>query len=125
MINNLQISGVHNQLTDNARSYVKKKIGGLEKYIPRAARESTFVDVKLKEGKSKDKKTFECEVIMKMPKSTLTAHRKSTALLAAIDEVEENLKNQLKRYKDLHSSARLDKRVLSRFKRSVSSEGVL
>ncbi len=37
---------------------MSKENWGPGKYIPRAARESTCVDVKLKEGKSKDKKNF-------------------------------------------------------------------
>jgi ribosomal subunit interface protein len=116
MIKHLQISGVHSQLTDDMRLYVEKKIGGLYKYLPKAARESAHVEVKLKEKKSKNKQTHECEVIMKLPGKTITAHQSSQSVLAAIDEVEANLKNQLKKYKDLHSPERLHRRVISRFR---------
>jgi ribosomal subunit interface protein len=117
MIKALQISGVHSQLTDEMRSYVNKKIGGLDNYIPRGARESVHAEVKLKEGKSKDKQKHECEVIMKLPKATITVHKKSTSILAAIDEVEANLKHQLKRYKDTHRSSRFYRHTLARFRR--------
>ena len=82
MINTLQISGLHSNLTNKERSYALKKIGGLDKYIPKMARASASVEVKLKGKKAKDKRTHECEVIMKLPKSTITSHRNSTSFIA-------------------------------------------
>jgi ribosomal subunit interface protein len=120
MINNLTVSGVHTKTTEDLRLYVEKKIGGLTKYVPKSAREATHIEVKLKEAKSKQKLTNECEVIMKLPGSNLTAHRKSTSMPAAIDEVEENLKNQLKRYKDKHSPSKLHRHVIARFRRRAA-----
>lgn len=117
MIKALQISGVHSQLTDEMRSYVNKKIGGLDNYIPRRARESAVAQVKLKEVKSKDKQKHECEVIMKLPGESITAHKKSTSMQAAIDGVEDNLKNQLRKYKETHRSSRFHRHVVARFKR--------
>jgi len=124
MINNLQISGVHSQLTDEIRKYIHRKIGGLDKYIPKRARESTFVEVKLKSKNAKTKHTFECEVIIKLPKGNITAHKESTTALAAIDEVENNLKIQLKKYKDLHTPSRFRRRILSKFKGSVAADNL-
>ena len=124
MINNLQISGVHAQADEKVRKYVYKKIGGLDKYIPRKARESAFADVKLKEIKSKTKEIFECEVIMKLPKGKITAHKSSASFMGAIDEVENNLKNQLKKYKDMHTPSRFRRRVLTRFKRTAAAENL-
>ncbi len=125
MINNLHISGVHSQLTDEMRMYVDKKIGGLHKYMSRHSRESVHVAVKLKESKAKDKQIHECEVIMRLPKSTLAAHKKSTSILAAIDEVEENLKNQLKKYKDTHAGPRVHRRLISALKQRPVPEPVV
>ena len=117
MINNLRISGIHMDVTTDMFLYVEKKIGGLNKYIPRRARESAQIDVKLKEGKSKYKQRYECEVIMKLPKARMTAHRKSTNVMAAVDEVEDNLKNQLKRYKNTHDPSHLQRHVIARLAR--------
>ena len=120
MIKNLHISGVHSQLTDDMRLYVEKKIGGLYKYMPTKTRESAHVEVKLKEAKAKDKQSHECEVIMKLPRTTITAHRKSTSVLAAIDEVENSLKNQLKRYKETHAPSHFQRHVIARFRRRTA-----
>jgi ribosomal subunit interface protein len=124
MINNLRISGIHTNVTDDMKLYVEKKIGGLYKYMIRGSRESAHVDIKLKEAKSKDKQLYECEVIMKLPKSQITAHRKSTSMLAAIDEVEENLKNQLKRYKNTHTPSRLRRHLMARFQRKQADAAI-
>lgn len=124
MINNLQISGVRVKLNDDLRTYVQKKIGGLDKYLPKRARESTFVEVKLKENTLKARHTYECEVIMKLPKGNITAHEESTTELAAIDEVENNLKNQLKRYKDLHSPSRMGRHLSAKMRQSPVPEGL-
>lgn len=117
MVNNLRISGIHTKVTDETRAYAEKKIGGLFKYMPKDSRESAQIDVKLKEAKSANKKLYECEVIMTLPKGRITAHRKSTAILAAIDEVEDNLINQLKRYKNTHSRSRIQRHVMARFRK--------
>lgn len=116
MINNLQISGVHAEVTEDMRLYVEKKIGGLHKFLSRHARQSASVDVKLKESKAKNKQSFECEVIVELPKSTLTVHRKASSIPAAIDEAEANLKIQLKKYKDTHNPAKLHRRIMSNFR---------
>lgn len=120
MIKSIQLSGVHSKLTDEIRQYAHKKIGGLDKYVPQNARPSVQVDIKIKEANSKDKQMHECEVIMKLPKATLTAHEKSVSVIASIDIVEDNLKNQLKKYKDKHDSARLRRHIIARFRRKES-----
>lgn len=117
MIKSINISGVHKKLNQDTESYVYQKIGLLDKFIPRKARESTHADVKIKQSKAKDKRQFECEVIIKLPKQTLTVHKLGSTVPEAIDLVENNLKIQLKKYKDKHAGPRLHRRVLSRLRR--------
>ncbi|MEK9196542.1 MAG: ribosome-associated translation inhibitor RaiA [Patescibacteria group bacterium] len=117
MIKSIQLSGVHSKLTDEVRQYAQKKIGGLDTYIPKDVRGSVQVDIKIKEAKAKDKQIFECEIIVKLPKAKLAVHEKSSTALSAIDIAEDNLKNQLKKYKDKHSGPRLHRRILRRINR--------
>ncbi|HSD56235.1 MAG TPA: HPF/RaiA family ribosome-associated protein, partial [Candidatus Saccharimonadales bacterium] len=72
MINRLEISGVHMDVGTDLKKYVTKKIGRLDRFIPRAARESVHASVKLKESRAKDKNERTCEVIMHLPHGTLT-----------------------------------------------------
>ena len=116
MISTLQISGVHSNLTDEMKSYIYRKIGGLDKFIPTKARGSISVEVKIKEISSKNKSKHVCEVIMKLPKKTVMATKDSINVLSAIDEVEASLKNQLKKYRNKHSAATMRRHFATHLK---------
>lgn len=116
MIKRLDISGVHMSVGDDLKKYVFKKIGRLDRFIPKANHESIHVEVKLKEGKAKDKNERTCEVIMRLPQETITIKETTINIYAAVDIAETKLRHQLKRYKDLHTSPKLHQRVLAKLK---------
>ena len=118
MIKKIEISGVHSSPDADLRKYVGKKIGKLDKYMPRHSRESAHAEVMLKESKAKDKKQCTCEVILKLPKETITVKESTLNMYAAVDIVEAKLKNRIKKYKETHSSQRIHRRVLAKFHRS-------
>jgi putative sigma-54 modulation protein len=119
MINKLEITGVHLEVNDDLHKYVAKKIGKLDKYMSKHARESVHVVVKLKEtkGKAKDRVERTCEVIVHLPHDNLAISEKTASVYAAIDIVEQKLKAQLQKYKELHGTPRFRHRVLAKFKR--------
>jgi ribosomal subunit interface protein len=117
MIKNLQITGIHNDLTAEVETYVHKKIGPLDRYVPKKSRKVTHADVKLIQQHTKKKLDCTCEVIVHLPKETITVSETETTMLAAIDVVENKLKVRLKKYKDKHSVNSLQKRVIRRFRR--------
>ena len=55
MIERLDIAGLHMSVGDDLRKYVIRKIGRLDRFIPRDSRASVHAEVKLKEGRAKDK----------------------------------------------------------------------
>lgn len=116
MIQKLEITGVHTEVDDDLKKYVIRKLGKLDRYIPKLVRESVHVDIKLKEGKAKDKNARTCEVILYLPQETITLSETTINLYAAVDIVETKLRNQLKKYKGLHTSPRLHQRMLNRLK---------
>lgn len=120
MIKQLEIDGVHMNVGDDLKKYVNKKIGGLEKYVPKHARKSVHVEVKLKEGKIKAKDERTCEVIMNLPSEVLTVSETTVNIFAAVDIVEEKLKKLLHKYKELHASPKLRQRLMARLKRQSS-----
>lgn len=117
MIKRLDISGVHMTVGDDLKKYVNKKIGRLDRFIPKANREGVHVEVKLKESKAKDKNERTCEVILRLPHETITVKETTINIYAAVDIVETKLHHQLKKYKELHASPRLHQRVLTKIKR--------
>jgi putative sigma-54 modulation protein len=116
MIQRLEISGVHAEVGEDLKKYVARKIGKLDRFIARHARESVHAVVKLKEGKAKDKNERTCEVILHLPGEIITVKETTINMFAAIDIVETKLRNQLKKYKELHASPRLHQRLLSKLK---------
>jgi putative sigma-54 modulation protein len=116
MIQKLEIAGVHLEVGPVLRKYVLKKIGSLDKYIPRHARGSVHAEVKLKQHKAKNKESFTCEVILRLPHETLTLRETALTLFAAIDTVEDKLKTKLHKYKELHASPKLRQQLFARFK---------
>lgn len=117
MIRKLEITGVHVDTDEKLKKYVTKSIAKLERYIPKSARASAHVDVKLKESKKQQNKQCTAEIIMHLPHDTLTAKESTVNLFAAIDIVEAKLHNQLKKYKDTHTNPRFYQRLTTRFRR--------
>jgi len=116
-----EINGVHADLDAKIKKYVTTKINKIEKYLPRHARESAHAEVFLKERKIKAKKECTCEVVLHLPKDTIRIEETTMNMYAAVDIVEAKLKNQLKKYKETHSSLRIHKRVLAKFRRNPIS----
>lgn len=100
MIEKLEIAGVHMELDDDISKYVTKKIGHLDRYIPRHARDSAHAEVKLKESHAKNKRQFTCEIILALPGEQIMVSESTLNMFAAVDIAEETLKNRLKKYKE-------------------------
>jgi putative sigma-54 modulation protein len=118
MLSKIELTGVHTEVTDELRRYVNKKIGKLDKYIPKYARESAHAEVLLKESKAKNQKQKTCEVILHLPHENIAVKDSTMNMFAAIDIAEAKLKNQLKKYKDTHRNPRLHQKMLARLRRA-------
>lgn len=116
----LEISGVHTEVSEKLRKYVGTKIGKLDKYMNKHTRESAHAEVMLKEVKAKNKKDCICEVVLHLPKEVITTKEATVNMYAAVDIVEAKLTNRLKKYKETHGNPRLHQRILSRIKRTTS-----
>lgn len=117
MIQKLEITGVHMDVDKKLHDYVIKKIGKLDHYMPKRARESAHAEVFLKEAKIKQKKECICEVVLYLPKGNITTKESTMNIYAAVDIVETKLKNQIKKYKETHGSQRIHRRVLNKIRR--------
>jgi putative sigma-54 modulation protein len=116
MIKKLEVSGIH--ADEKLTKYVHKSVGKLERYIPRKARDSAHVEVKLSEKKKQKDAQCTAEIIMHLPHDTLTAKESTINLFAAIDIVEAKLRNQLKKYKETHTNPRLLRRLTNKLRPS-------
>lgn len=114
MISRLEIEGVHLELTDDMRRYVKSKIGRLDRFLPRKMRDSIHAEIKLKQGKKKGAPERTCEIIMHLPQENFTVSETTINIFAAIDIAEQKLKNHIAKYKTKHLESKLRHRLLRR-----------
>lgn len=117
MIKKLEIHGVHAEVDKKLHSYVLRKIGKMDRYMNRKVRESVHAEVFLKERMIKAKKECTCEVVLHLPKETVTTKETTVNMFAAVDIVEAKLKNLLKKYKDTHHGAQLHRRLYAKLRR--------
>ena len=122
MITKLEITGRHIDIDPKMQKYITKKIGQLDRFVPRRLRDSVRAEVILQQMQTKDKNQYGCEVIMHLPQDTVTVKESTVNMFAAVDIVEARLRNQLKKYKETHGSARLHRRLLARFARKQPFE---
>ena len=120
MIQKLDISGVHMTVGDDLRKYVLRKVGHLDRYMPKHARESVHVEVRLKETNTKTKNERTCEIVLHLPKEVIAVTETTINMYAAIDIAEEKLKARLHKYKEMHGTPALHRRVLARLKHQTS-----
>lgn len=120
MINKFEVSGVHTNVTPELQKYLERKIGKLDRYLPKSTRESAHAEVFIKQTKNKTRVQHTCEVIMKLKQETLTVKETTMNPFAAVDIVEEKLKNQLRDYKEKHTQQRFRNKVLARLRRQTT-----
>lgn len=122
MIESIDITGVKYDLDETTKKYVTKKIGRLDRYLPRHARKSVTADVKLRQIDKPNGNKYEAEVILHVPDKTLTAKDSTVNMLAAVDIIEAKMVSQLHKYKETTIPHIGRRGVLSRFKRSYARE---
>lgn len=122
MITSIKVNGLSYEIDDVTRKYVLKKIGHLDRYLPRHARKSVSAEVKLEQVNHDHGNKYQAEVILNIPGNIITAKDSTSHMLAAIDIVEAKIKAQLHDYKEANVAHIGKRRIMSRFKRSFQRE---
>lgn len=122
MIARIEKSGIRTELDDDVTRYIDRKVGRLDRYIPRSARGSAHAVVTIRETNNQAGNKYQCEVILHLPGEIITAKEAALNKFAAVDIVEEKLKNQLHKYKQLHAAHRsgMFSKVRQRFSANAS-----
>ncbi len=122
MIESIKITGIKYDVDDTTRKYVLKKIGRLDRYLPRHARKTATADVRLKQINADHGNKYEAEIILNIPDKRLTVKDSTVNMLAAVDIIEAKLVTQLHKYKEANIPHVGRRGMLSRFKRSYARE---
>lgn len=105
MIKPLDITGMRFDVSERLKKYIFKKIGRLDRLMPRQVKKSVHGRVILKTNQSK-RKLFTCEVVLELPQQTLMAKESAINVFAAVDIVEAKLVRQIGKYKTQKSRRR-------------------
>ena len=122
MITPVTITGSKLDVDEKTKTYVEKKIGALDRYLPRHARKSAKAAVKLEQIDQKDGNKYRAEVVLTVPDKVIKAEDSTVNVLAAIDIVEQKLAGQLRKYKQARIPHVGRQGILSRFKRGFDRE---
>ncbi len=123
MITSIKISGVASYKVDEiTKKYVQKRIGRLDRYLPKHARNSVTAEVRISEVNHNHGNKYEVEAVLNVPNKVIAAKDSTTNKLAAIDIVEAKLKVQLRAYKQGAIPHIARRGIMSRFKRSFRRE---
>lgn len=116
MIETIEITGVKYDVNTPTRRYVLKKLGRLDRFLPRHARRSVVMDVTLRQVNRDHGNKYEAEVVMTVPDKQLTAKDSTMNMMAAIDIVEAKITSQLRKYKQATHTHMGHRRLLRRAK---------
>ena len=100
MIEKIEIVGNGYKVEDGFRKYVEKRIGKLDRYLPKGYKKDVVVRVMVAEsGKGKGDK-FEISIAMDIPGGKVIAAKDECSnIFAGVDLVEAKITGQIRRYK--------------------------
>lgn len=113
----ISITNLNTEVDTSTSEYITEKVKKLYRYIPQDAREGVRFEVKLKEISETTDHKVELELLVIMPRKTLTASGKAMTFKAAIDLVEEKMEGQLRRYKTKEEKRIKSGGIFKRFKK--------
>lgn len=113
---NIDITGVRYTPDEQTKKYVFKKIGALQRFLPRHARKTFCAEVVLREVNRAHGNKYECDVKVVVPGKTMTAADSTVNMMAAVDIVEAKLAEQMRKYKDVSKPTRGWRARLARFR---------
>lgn len=120
MIKNLDIVQGESLVDETLRKYLQRKIGRLDRFMPRRARENALIEIRLKETGGQRGDVSACEVTLRLPHEVIRVSETTVNMYAAIDIVEFKLRQHIRKYKQLHAGGIIGRRLLRRMSRGTS-----
>lgn len=100
MIDKIEVSGNGFKVEEPFRKYTEKRLGKLDRYLPRGSKKDVVAKIVVTEiGKAKAEK-YEISAAMEIPGGKVIAARDECSnVFAGVDLVEAKLAGQIRRYK--------------------------
>jgi len=106
----LNVTGLGMQVDDSMHKYIARRLGKLDKLLPRTERDEAHAEIRLRETSGEGKNDAYCEVTLHLPHKQLVAKETTLNLYAAIDIVHTELKSQITKYTTLIIDSRNGRR---------------
>lgn len=118
MIDKIEITGNKYKVEESFRKYAIKRIGKLDRYLPRGSKKDIIAKIVITEVNRAHGNKYEISAAMEIPGGKVIAARdESSNVYAGVDIIEAKLMGQIRRYK-LETTPHLQKNKLkSLFKR--------
>lgn len=112
MISNIDISGHKYKVSDSFKKYTTKRLGKLDRFLPRGSKKDIIMKVIVSEVDHPHGNKYEISAAMEIPRGkVITARDECSNVFAGIDIIEAKLKGQVRRFK-LESTPHLSKKGL-------------
>jgi len=116
MLQRFELTAVHQELAPQTRDYAVAKLAALDRYIPRHARESVRLEVRLAEARRRGRQLAVCEATLHLPRRSLSVREEGVTQTAAIDLMKTSLKQQIQKYKSEFTSGKHRRREFARLR---------
>ena len=112
MIDKIEISGNKYKVEESFKKYAIKRIGKLDRYLPRGSKKDVIAKIVVAEVDRSHGNKYEISAAMEIPGGKVIAAKdESSNVYAGIDIIEAKLMGQIRRYK-LESTPHLQKNKL-------------
>lgn len=112
MIDKIDLSGKNYEISESFKKYVEKRIGKLDRYLPRGNKKDLIAKVVISEVDHPHGNKYEISVAMEIPGGKVIATKDECSnVFAGIDIIEAKLKGQIRRFK-LENTPHLSKKGL-------------
>ncbi len=117
MIENIEISGTNYEVEDGLKAYVEKRIGKLDRHLPRENRKDIVAKIVVAEVNRDHGNKYEISASLDIPGGkVLAAKEESSNVFAGVDLLEAKLDGQIRRFKT-EVSNRKEKGLFARFRK--------
>ena len=100
MIDKIEISGSNYKISDSFRKYAEKRIGKLDRSLPRGSKKDVVAKIVITEVDRAHGNKYEVSAAMEIPGGkVITARDECSNVFAGIDIIEAKLKGQVRRFK--------------------------
>lgn len=100
MIEKIDISGSNYKVEESFQKYATKRIGKLDRYLPRGSKKDVIAKIVVTEVNRSHGNKYEISVAMEIPGGkVITAKDECSNVFAGIDILEAKLTGQIRRYK--------------------------